>query len=75
MILERRNGTFKEQIVTDENHDTSSVSGAKPKQLPKHKMSSKAHPKENRGIYRVLVGKPEGKGQLGERGIDGRIIL
>ena len=24
-----------------------------------------AHTGENRGVYRVLVGKPEGKGQLG----------
>jgi len=27
------------------------------------------------GVYRVLVGKPEGKNHLGEPGIDGRIIL
>jgi hypothetical protein len=26
-------------------------------------------------VYRVLVGKPEGKRQLGDPGIDGRIIL
>ena len=30
---------------------------------------------ERRGVYRVLMGKPEGKRPLGERGIDGRIIL
>ena len=30
---------------------------------------------ERRGVYRVLVGKPEGKGPLGDPGIDGRIIL
>ena len=28
-----------------------------------------------RGIYRVLVGKPEGKDDLGDPDIDGRIIL
>ena len=26
-------------------------------------------------MYRVLAGKPEGKNQLGDPGIDGRIIL
>jgi hypothetical protein len=30
---------------------------------------------ERRGVYRVLVGKPEGKCHLGEPGVDGRIIL
>jgi hypothetical protein len=30
---------------------------------------------ERRGIYRVLVGKPEGRNQLGELGVDGTIIL
>jgi hypothetical protein len=30
---------------------------------------------ERRGIYRLLVGKPEGKRTLGRPGIDGRIIL
>jgi hypothetical protein len=30
---------------------------------------------EGRGVYRVLVGKPEGKRPLGDPGIDGRIIL
>jgi len=30
---------------------------------------------ERRGIYRVLLGKPEGRDHLGEPGIDGRIIL
>ena len=29
----------------------------------------------SRGVYRVLVGKPEGKRPLGRRRIDGRIIL
>jgi hypothetical protein len=28
-----------------------------------------------RSIYKVLVGKPEGKRPLGDPGIDGRIIL
>jgi hypothetical protein len=28
-----------------------------------------------RGIYRVLVGKPEGKSHLENTGIDGRIIF
>jgi hypothetical protein len=27
------------------------------------------------GVYRVLVGKPEGKRPLGDPGVDGRIIL
>jgi hypothetical protein len=30
---------------------------------------------EGRGVYRVLVGKPEGKKPLGNPGLDGRIIL
>jgi len=30
---------------------------------------------ERRGVYRVLVGKPEGKNHLGDLGVDGRIIL
>ena len=29
---------------------------------------------ERRGVYRVLVGKPEGKNHLEDTGIDGRII-
>jgi hypothetical protein len=30
---------------------------------------------ERRGVYRILVGKPEGKNHLGDPGVDGRIIL
>jgi hypothetical protein len=30
---------------------------------------------EERGVYRIFVGKPEGKRPLGNPGIDGRIIL
>jgi hypothetical protein len=30
---------------------------------------------ESRGVYRALVGKPEGKRPLGRPGVDGRIIL
>jgi hypothetical protein len=30
---------------------------------------------DTRGIFRVLVGKPEGKRHLGDRGIVGRVIL
>jgi hypothetical protein len=30
---------------------------------------------ERRGVYRVLVGKPEGKRPLGDPVVDGRIIL
>jgi hypothetical protein len=30
---------------------------------------------EGRGVYKVLVGKPEGKRPLGRPGVDGRIIL
>jgi hypothetical protein len=30
---------------------------------------------KRRGVYRVLVGKPEGKNHLEDTGIDGRIIL
>jgi hypothetical protein len=30
---------------------------------------------ERRDVYRVLVGKPEGKSHLGDPGIYGRIIL
>jgi hypothetical protein len=28
-----------------------------------------------RGVYRILMGKPEGKRPLGELGVEGRIIL
>jgi hypothetical protein len=31
--------------------------------------------RKERGVYRVLVGKPEGKNHLGDPGVDGRIIL
>jgi len=34
-----------------------------------------AHMGERGGVYKVLVGKPEGKIHLGDPGIDGRIIL
>jgi hypothetical protein len=30
---------------------------------------------EGRVVYRVLVGKPEGRRPLGDPGVDGRIIL
>jgi len=30
---------------------------------------------ESRGVYRLLVGKPEGKKPLERPGVDGRIIL
>ena len=30
---------------------------------------------EERGVYRVLVGKPEGKNHWGDLGVDGCIIL
>jgi len=30
---------------------------------------------ERRGVYRVLVRKPEGNRLLGSKGVDGRIIL
>jgi len=30
---------------------------------------------EDRGVRRVLVGKPEGKGHWGDQDVDGRIIL
>jgi len=30
---------------------------------------------ETKGVYRVLVGKPEGKNHLRDTGVDGRIIL
>jgi len=30
---------------------------------------------EERGVYRVLVGKPEGRNHWGDLGIDGQIIL
>jgi len=30
---------------------------------------------ERRGVYRVLVGKPEGKNHLEDLGVDRRIIL
>jgi hypothetical protein len=30
---------------------------------------------EGRGVYRVFVGKPEGKNHWGDPGIDGMIIL
>jgi hypothetical protein len=30
---------------------------------------------EERGVHRVLVGKPEGKNHWGDKDVDGRIIL
>jgi len=30
---------------------------------------------ERRGVYRVLVGKPEGKNRLEDLGVDGMIVL
>jgi hypothetical protein len=30
---------------------------------------------ERRGVYTVLVGKPEGKNHLGDPGVDGRTVL
>ena len=33
------------------------------------------HVCESRGLYRVLVGKPEGRRKIGRTGVDGRIIL
>ena len=30
---------------------------------------------EDRGVHRVLVGKPEGKRHWGDQDVDGRIIL
>jgi len=30
---------------------------------------------ERRGVYRVLVGKPEGKSPLEDQGVDGKVIL
>jgi hypothetical protein len=29
---------------------------------------------EETGVYRFLLGKPEGKNQLGDPGVDGRIL-
>jgi len=34
-----------------------------------------AHMGDRRGVYRVLVGKHEGKDRLGDPGLDGRIKL
>jgi hypothetical protein len=34
-----------------------------------------ARMREGRGMYRILVGKPEGKRPLGKQGVDERIIL
>ena len=34
-----------------------------------------AHMGERSGVYRVLVGKPEGRDHRGDPGVDGRIIL
>jgi hypothetical protein len=34
-----------------------------------------AHVGEWRGMYRVLVGKPDGKNHSGDPGVDGKIIL
>jgi hypothetical protein len=30
---------------------------------------------KRRGVYRILVRKPEGRDYLGDQGVDGRIIL
>jgi len=38
--------------------------------------SCSAYDREERGVYRVLVGKPEGeRDHWGDLGVDGRIIL
>ena len=34
-----------------------------------------AHMGEERGVYRFLLGKPEGKNRWGDLGVDGWIIL
>jgi len=34
-----------------------------------------ARMEDRRGVYRVLVGRPEGKSYLKDLGVDGRIIL
>ena len=34
-----------------------------------------ARMRERRSVYRILVGKPEGKRNLGDPGVDGSIIL
>jgi len=34
-----------------------------------------ARVEERRRVYRVLVGKPEGKSHLGDPGVDGKIIF
>jgi len=34
-----------------------------------------ARMRKRRGVYRVLVGKPEGKNHLGDPGVDGKITL
>jgi len=34
-----------------------------------------ARVEERRGVFRVLLGQPEGKRHLGDPGVDGRIIL
>jgi hypothetical protein len=38
-------------------------------------MEHVSHTEKMGNIYRILVGKPQGKGRVGELGIDGRIIL
>jgi hypothetical protein len=30
---------------------------------------------DRRGVYRVLVGRPEGRDHLGDQGVDGIIVL
>jgi hypothetical protein len=30
---------------------------------------------KDRGVYRILMGKPEGKDHWGDPGVDGRIVL
>jgi len=47
-------------------------------QLPSARFNEAGHVVrmgEERGVYRVLVGKPEGKNQWGDLGVDGWIIL
>jgi hypothetical protein len=44
-------------------------------QVIKSRMRWAGHVGERRGIYRLLVGKPEGKRPLGRPGIDRRIKL
>jgi len=80
-IVDRVSQEFKPtKILLCENHCISvrytGIHYCSGHKMEKNKLGGQvARMGERRGLYRVLVGKPEGKRQLGRTGIHGRILL